>query len=147
MISVGFSGTRRGLTFPQTQAVLAIMHGLEPDEAHYGDCSGGDEEFFLICNDSALSWAKRGVVTIGHPSDLEDQRAHTMPDVMLQPLPPLERNQNIVDKTTHMIIAPWNFQEQLRSGTWATKRYSDKAKRETFIVYPNGGVAHIIWEI
>jgi hypothetical protein len=52
----------------------------------------------------------------------------------------LQRNRNIVDAVQVMIACPRGFEEELRSGTWATIRYARKVGRKLYIIYPDGRV-------
>lgn len=55
-----------------------------------------------------------------------------------EPGPYLWRNHQIVDATSALIAAPFGFEEELRSGTWATVRYARKLGRPVRFFWPDG---------
>jgi len=53
---------------------------------------------------------------------------------------PLERNSDIVADSDLLLATPRFYEEELRSGTWATVRRARKANKPLIIVWPNGKV-------
>lgn len=134
---IGFSGTRRGLTRPQRDALHSLLMEFEPDVVHHGCCVGADSDF------SVLAGTRAGVKIHAHPADLgalTDKDALDWADVTYKPLPPLERNQVIVDESELLIACPAEATEQLRSGTWATVRFARKCGKRVVIIYPDGSL-------
>lgn len=43
MRSIGFTGTREGMTQAQKDVFASLVARIEPDEFHHGDCVGSDE--------------------------------------------------------------------------------------------------------
>lgn len=131
--SVGFTGTRLGLTPEQKLALTGILNAYGYDEAeiHLGDAIGADDEARQIA---------RNVMYFlhGHPSDRDDQRAFGTFDLVEPPLPPLERNRVIVDSAEVLIACPAGFHEEIRSGTWATARYARRVGKPVIIIWPDG---------
>lgn len=132
-MKLGFTGTQRGLSGAQrTQLRELISKGL--DEAHHGDCVGADREFHDIVRVVA-PYAR----IIGHPPDEDYKRAWCIFDESRPTAPYLVRNQQIVNESTEgLIVCPYQMEEIIRSGTWATYRYARKIGRKTIIIYPNG---------
>lgn len=139
---VGFTGTQRGMTGAQKLTVGTMLSDTEGISfARHGDCVGADCEFDYLC-------AVRSINVIAHPCDIEEKRAHC--EVRHEehpyyfhafaPKPPLERNQDIVDESDVLIAAPAGFEEELRSGTWATVRRARRRGIPVFIVLPDGRV-------
>lgn len=106
--------------------------------AHHGDCIGGDEEFHKIC-------AKQGIGIILHPPINETKRAFCKKNVWHENLPKeyLDRNHDIVDECSIMLVGPKSSEEELRSGTWATYRYSIKRGKEIYLIPPTRDVRRI----
>jgi len=131
--SVGFTGTRHGLTPEQKLALIGILNAYGYDEAeiHLGDAIGADDEARQIAR-NVRYWLH------GHPSDRDDQRAFGNFDFLETPLPPLERNRVIVDSAEALIACPSGFSEVLRSGTWATVRYARRTGVPVIIIWPDG---------
>lgn len=50
----------------------------------------------------------------------------------------LDRNHDIVDEVDMLIATPKEYDEQLRSGTWATVRYAEKKDKTIIFIYPDG---------
>lgn len=121
--TVSFTGTQLGMTLLQQTTVgrmLAKLKAKHGDRLYgvHGDCVGADEMFDGLC---AAHGIRRGI----YPSDVEEKRAHCErrgADVLAQPAPPLERNTPIAAAGDLLIAAPKEYDEEMRSGTWATVR-------------------------
>ncbi len=138
-MKVGFTGTRKGMTREQRDVTVMLANLLyqgSVNEARHGLCVGADAQF----NDIA---AKQGFITYGYPaSDVkEGNRAYCHVNFTMPSAPALSRNHTIIDESEVMIAIPKGYEEEWRgSGTWAAIRYSAKAHKPTYIVYPNGKV-------
>jgi hypothetical protein len=133
-LKVGFTGTRRGMTAKQKERFDDILSELRPTEFHHGCCRGAD----IDAHYRAAHWVEK---IVGHPP--VDMSFATLPDgidELRSHLPYLIRNHNIVDETQILIATPAETEPVLRSGTWATIRYAKKAKKKTYIIYPDGHV-------
>jgi hypothetical protein len=139
-MKIGFTGTRDGMTEAQMVAVENILRGFwrERAQVHHGCCVGADATFHETAQ--AL-----GIVTVGHPAYPigHEMRADLECDMMHDILPPLERNQAIVDLTDLIIATPFQDTEVQRSGTWATLRYSFRVNKARCIVTPDGSA---VWQ-
>lgn len=146
MSNFGITASRDGPTVKQVVALSNIMAGIaaitplfyesgetEPVKSvlHHGDCIGGDE----LAHDLAKLY---GFLTHGHPPINNKLRAYRRCDFMEKPLPYIQRNHNIVDSVGRLWVLPNTFDEQLRSGTWATWRYAKKRHVLYTIIFPNG---------
>lgn len=127
-MKVGFTGTREGMSDHQKCEFLIAIKGAT--EFHHGDCIGADEEA------DALARTIKGIQIVIHPPDDPKYRAYCAKsgDIVWEPLPYLERNQDIVDETERLIGAPKNNWEELRSGTWSTVRYARKQGKPILIL-------------
>jgi hypothetical protein len=135
-IRLGFAGTQAGMTAAQRGAVFDYVESILHDVmwAIHGGCVGADEQFHLICE----------VFGIGievYPSNLPGKQSRVIGEVMHRPMNPLRRNGIIARECTHLIAAPKEFVERVRSGTWTTVRYGRKAGRSIVMVYPDGRIA------
>lgn len=126
----GFTGTQRGMTMAQKYALRNLLTNGE-GEFHHGDCIGSDAEAHGIA--TCL-----GYCCVIHPPTNSSKRAWCNAWVMRPMMPYLKRNHNIVDETAALIATPGEFEEQLRSGTWATVRYARKLGRKVFLILPDG---------
>lgn len=137
MSAVGFTATREGLRSNQLRKLREILTDLRAihDTFRHGDCVGGDESGHHL----AVELGYRVVI---HPPANPKLRAFMVADETLEPLPYLERNRVIVDNSAFVIGCP-NGEEQFRSGTWSTIRYSRKTPfdRRTIVIMPNGDLA------
>jgi len=130
MLTVGFTGTRRGMTDAQEEVVRRILIERKPTLARHGDCIGADATFHRIC-------IELGIQVILHPCTLRDQRAFCEgANNVLPEKPPLDRNHDIVNASDFMIATPAEYQDVLRSGTWATIRYA-RSKKRLYIIRPD----------
>jgi hypothetical protein len=137
-MKIGFTGTRRGLTPAQKDALLDTLISLAPEtvEAHHGMCVGADDEFDHLVRD-VYDPANRRIV--GHPPEDQKHYAPAVCDVMWSPKPYLERNKNIVYKCEALIACP-DGPEKRRSGTWSTVRHARSSRKPVFVIWPNGSV-------
>ena len=129
---VGFTGSRHGITDAQAGVLRGLLHQVAM--FHHGDCVGADEAAHDIARES-------GCWITGHPCNLHGMRAHCKCDQLMPPKAPLVRNRDIVNVTNVLIACPETKDEVLRSGTWATIRYSIKEKKPLVIVYPDGDIS------
>jgi len=118
--SIGFTGTRMGMTFNQRARLREILGQCMADHSgavsfHHGDCIGADEQAHAIADELKLR-------IIVHPPEDPKYRAFCQGHVEEDPLPYLERNKNIVSRSYILIAAPKQNYEVARSGTWYTVR-------------------------
>lgn len=130
-MTIGFTGTQRGLTTPQRVALDRVLIALSPTMAHHGDCIGADAEFREMLPDS--------VWVVCHPPDVGRRRAYTAADEFMKPREYVVRNHAIVDACRVLIACP-DGPERLRSGTWSTVRYARRKERRIALVWPSGVV-------
>lgn len=129
-MNVGFTGTQRGMTVGQWDALLRLLMN-RVGNFHQGDCVGSDAQ-------AAHGARCLGFRIIGHPPTIDAKRAFFPADEWREPLSYLERNHKIVIASQEMIATPGEFEEQLRSGTWATIRYARRVGRPLHVIYPDG---------
>lgn len=134
-MKIGFTGTQRGMTTSQYKMVMNILdvYSEKITEIHHGDCIGADRDFHDISTKISLK-------SILHPPLNEYKRAFCNADIVLPKKDYLDRNHDIVDETDLLIATPGENFEVLRSGTWATIRYSKKKQKKVIIIYPDGKV-------
>lgn len=111
-----------------------LREGYTHLEIHHGDCVGADAEFHDICMEV---WPEEGFSLVLHPPENEYKRAFkTAPVQTVRPPKPfLDRNRDIVDEADGMLAAPREMAEKLRSGTWATVRYSRKTSTPLIMLW------------
>lgn len=135
-LEVGFTGTKVGMTGPQLLVVEELLDSFAAGVGgslvfHHGGCIGADIQ-------AAKAARKSGYRTIRHPGNTPDKQDMTfIDDDVWSVLPNLVRNQEIVNVSKLMIAAPAG-PEIVRSGTWATIRYTRKHHKNLWIVWPDG---------
>ncbi len=136
---VGFTGSRDGLSQPQKTAIRQWLKANPPTEIHHGGAIGADGEFAEAAVD-AVAIGEELPNEVCHPSNLKgtQMQACTAEEIR-KPLPPLKRNQNIVNSVDVMLASP-KGPEEVRSGTWSTIRFAKKQKKPLFIFWPDGTV-------
>lgn len=138
MIHVGFTGTRKGMTEAQYNAVHEVVVQLidifGPISVHHGACVGADAEFHAMCSGMGLN-IKQIYQHVPRDTSL---RADLTGGIYELPLPYDERNQAIVDDSHLMIAAPLEEQPQARGGTWQTVRFARTKGNLWRIVFPSG---------
>ena len=132
---VGFTGTRKGMTDHQLDEMKRMLSVFNYDDVvstlHHGSCIGADIEAHVAARE--LGWK---VVT--HPPTDEKHLHVVAADERRTPRPYLDRNHDIVDESDCLIAAPAEFDEVVRSGTWATVRYARKQGKTVLLVLPEG---------
>lgn len=129
---VGFTGTQRGMTPNQLSVVRFYLDGYT--WLHHGDCIGADAQAHQAAR-------RKGLKIHRHPPDNPSKRAFCDFNKDDDPYPYLDRNHNIVNWSSLLIAGPGEFEEQLRSGTWATIRYARKTKTQRIIVFSDGTIS------
>lgn len=131
IVSIGFTGTQKGMSPRQKRELEALLWGLTSCgaqvELHHGDCIGADKEAHDIARQC------HAIVHI-HPARASLKRAHCEGDVMYVEKENLARNRDIVDAGSLLVAAPDGKRERLRSGTWSTVRYARKTNKEVLIL-------------
>ena len=136
MLRVGFTATRKGLTPDQLDTLRYLV--WQVGEYHHGDCIGGDAEIhdYVVGLKHSHIWIHPPVEPLHRAwKDTYPEKGMT---VILEPEPYLNRNHAIVNQTDLLIAFPRLAAEELRSGTWATVRWSRKMHKPRFIVQPSG---------
>ena len=128
--SIGFTGTRDGMSKDQVRLVRKILERYRGTNFHHGDCVGADAQAHDMASDLNYSiWI--------HPGDNDLKRAHKRSHYIYQVKSSLHRNKDIVNSSQLLIATP-KGPEMRRSGTWFTIRYARKQLRTTVIIYPDG---------
>lgn len=138
-MKVGVTGTQFGATADQVATVYKLLSTtLAPvEELHHGDCVGADQQ----CHQLVTSMQSMlDIRTIGHPPVDYSRRAFCKCDELREEKEYLVRNHDIVDEVDWLIVIPRTHHEEMRSGTWATKRYAVKVRKDGCIVWPDGAV-------
>jgi len=135
-MKVGFTGTARGVTKAQGFMLAKILYKLSQKgmtEFHHGDCIGADERAHSLVE------TLPGIKIIIHPPLDDGKRAFCKGHEAREPDEYLTRDGNIVNETQMLVATPGEKEEVLRSGTWATVRRAQKAKKPIWFVFPDGG--------
>ena len=110
-MNIGFTGTRRGMSPRQLDDLRTYLRN-RMGTLHHGDAVGADRQ----AEEIASSY---GYVIRAYPA----VRGHE-----------LERNRVIVAACDLLIAAPYEDDEILRSGTWATVRYARVAHKTVILL-------------
>ena len=134
--SLGFTGTKRGLTANQEHVLRTVMktmreHHLGPRTFHFGDCDGADREAFQMA-------MYNGYLTVAHPPTDSTHRAYCKAHHVECRYAYMTRNQHIVNASDFLVACPNTMQEVMRSGTWATVRRARTKKIAIGIIWPDG---------
>lgn len=125
MTSLGFTGSRHGMTDSQKVNFVYLLGRIQPTEFHVGDCVGADEEAFNLVREF-----RPECKIIGHiPSD-DKLRAFCEYDEEWSPKPYLDRNVDIVDCSDVVTAAP----RKSSRGTKYTMQYCKKSNTELLVL-------------
>lgn len=137
---VGFTGTQVGGLPMQEETLRQLLRDKKPSEFHHGDCVGADAQAHQVVCGLRIDEGLTRIIPHIHPPLDTVKRAWCQWDnaIVYRPRPYLERNHAIVDATDELIAMPKGYEEELRSGTWATIRYARKQGKPVTIIWPNG---------
>jgi hypothetical protein len=130
---IGITGTKKGATGLQLNALEYLINKLEAVSGHHGDCIGVDAQAHELMR-------KLDLYIVVHPPISPKARAFCEGDKILPVKDYLARNRDIVNVVDTLIGVPETKGEQLRSGTWMTIRYARKRRVRTILIYPDGQV-------
>lgn len=133
LTSIGFTGTRRGLSDDQKGALRIFLAPLRPLEVHHGDARGADAEFHQMVRELLP-----GARIVTHPPQNSRHLAFCEGDEERIERPYLARNKDIVRASRLLIAAPRESVEKLRSGSWSTYRFARKTGVTTLLILPDG---------
>ena len=136
--TVGFTGTRRGMTPQQKVAVEQILRKVKPSWTVHGDCVGADTDYHNIAETLRKAFNYDYFRIRIRPCDHESRAWSQNYDEMCAVKKPLLRNKDIVLDAGLLIAAPLQGTEIRRSGTWHTVRFAKSVSLPIAIVWPNG---------
>lgn len=134
-MSIGFTGTKLGMSDKQHWAVVSLMGKFigEHGEFHHGDCEGADVQAARIAN-----WFHYKIVC--HPPMDGKHRGWFKYNTETRPrYDYIVRDRNIVNETNVLIATPHGI-EIARSGTWTTVRYARYLGQPIYIVKRDGEI-------
>jgi hypothetical protein len=139
-MTLGFTGTSRGMMQRQRATVRYLFGELELTDLHHGDCVGADAQ----ADEDAIHYLS-AVNIVVHPPTVSTKRAFRQPRawrLVLDPKPYLKRNRDIVAAGIDGLIAAPKDSVEPRNkrgqGTWTTIGYARQAGRRIWIVFPDG---------
>lgn len=136
-IHIGITGTKEGMTYEQYEVYKKYSNMIGKYTLHHGDCIGVD------CEIQYYTSSNTGNHIVVHPPENKKYQCYrrtTDNMTILKSKDYLERNKDIVNDSDVMFACPKENEEQLRSGTWATIRYSRKMKKPLYIIFPDGAI-------
>jgi hypothetical protein len=148
MLTIGFTGTRHGMTDAQKDQVDKYMDQWiqKTDDlvmVRHGCCEGADEDFTVICN--YIGFPPVGIVA--HPPIIQEwlsNRAMLLSHYRKRPRNYLLRNRNIVYASDRILATPREYESEQKGsggGTWYTIRYARSLNNKPlYIILPDGKV-------
>lgn len=136
--TVGITATRTGLTVQQAEFLTLVLSSGRVVGLHHGDCVGGDADADRLA-------AALGISRTIHPPDNDALRAFCEGELILGPLPYLNRNRNIVHATMPLLAFPGTPVERKFGGTWGTVRYARSCNRPVLVCLPGGSLLLQQW--
>jgi len=137
------TATRQGLTSAQQQMFISVVRNLVCDSFvfHHGAAIGGDAELAYLA--SGFRQQGKTIRIVAWPSNLASQRSSSAvlaSDEVKPEMPPLERNVAMIAGADLLLAFPAGFEEEVRSGTWATIRAAERNGIRVTVVWPNGSL-------
>lgn len=121
------------MTAAQRLAVRSLLVALMPDKVLHGGCVGADDDFDEIASEFQLP--------IGvYPSTVYSKWGKRRSPTVQSPQSPLVRNKLMAYSCNVLIATPKEYNEVIRSGTWATVRYARKYHKRIYLVFPDGSI-------
>lgn len=140
-LTIGFTGTRQGMTAVQYDAALTVMRRLcdgRRVEVHHGDCIGADDELHGIASELGCVVVVRPGINPPHLC------AGCRGAIRHDPESNMTRNRYIVAAADLMLAAPSSRpiggvgNMQVRGGTFATIRMAIRASKPLLAIWPDG---------
>lgn len=133
-LTVGFTGTREGMTAAQRTTLSLLLALIRPARFVHGDAIGADGQA-----DAAARLL--GIERMAMPCTLSRQRAYCATELLWpEILPPLARNRRLAGEVHLLLAAPREAREERRSGTWATVRYAEALHKPVLVLEPDGRI-------
>jgi hypothetical protein len=143
-LEIGFTGSRSGMGTQRQELIPVYLRRYKTAVVHHGMCEGSDTEFHDLVRNNF-----EGISIVGHPPTDKSAYVYRPCDHLWTDKPYLDRNRDIVNEADIMFATPFENQEKLRSGTWATIRYAKKVIKEgkgncwgLYIFRPDGGIEY-----
>jgi hypothetical protein len=139
MKKIGFTGTSRGMTPEQKIRVRELLTQYRiagATDFHHGLCIGADQEAAEIAHLLGYHIIAHPGFNPKNPTNRIYRSEFPHNDEIHAEKPFIKRDHDIVDATDHLIAAPLTWEEEIRSGTWATVRYAEKKNKPRDMVYP-----------
>lgn len=145
---LGFTGTRQGTTDAQRELIRVTIHECaiqaEFSKAKlvfaHGGAEGADFEAHWIAGKSGK--VSQIVIYPAKRAKIARKRFEgkgMLSEVIWKPEDePLKHNGFIVAECSSLLACPAGYEEELRSGTWATIRLAQKKEKRIIIIWPNG---------
>lgn len=144
VLTVGFTGSRLGMTDAQAKSIVEILMAIKPAVVVHGDCVGADADFDALVSEFKIAGVKCRI-EIRPGTDRHGRspyRAYTHNAATIHPPRSyLVRNEDIVKQSDALIACPGGTMPEQRSGTWSTVRKAVKHRVPVYIVMPGGGVS------
>lgn len=144
-LSLGFTGTRNGMTKPQGATLLRLFNQMrEVKEFHWGCAPGADRQAYAIVYHYRPVTLTQFHHHPGYGTPEMEHYVHKPPMFILHDRKPyLARDHDIVDASDILFATPAGFKEEQRSGTWATIRHARRTQTPRMIIWPDG---RRLWE-
>lgn len=141
---IGFTGTRRGMTQPQRDAFVSLLHAHKPAEFHHGGAVGADEEAVVLV-DGLCSWPVEivchpGVSARGGVNPDRSRTAVALSDRVLAEANHFARNRAIVLACDLLLGAVPEAHKLTTGGTWYTLGYAKTVGKRRLVLWPDGTV-------
>jgi len=132
---LGFTETQKGMSDMQKEMIRRFLRSelWDVTEVHHGDCIGADADMHSLAEEF-------DIYTVIHPPSNPSKRAFCKGDKVLTPRAYIRRNHDIVKACDVLIATPWEYEEVMRSGTWATIRNADRTRKTFHIVFTDGSI-------
>lgn len=134
---VAFTGSRKGPTQGQRNSIRRFIESFAREDRDSIIIHGG-----AVGVDSAVHGIamKAGLWVEIYPGPHTSVDILETPAIIHKRAPYLERNHTMVDRCNWVIAVPYEAEEQVRSGTWATVRYARKQDVPVYMIWPDGSI-------
>lgn len=136
MKSLGFTGTRNGMTDFQAAVFEGLLSDLEA--FRHGSCQGADIQAARIVRKTFLCPIK--IIAMPGPDDDPYREKSGVDDETLPGKTHFARNRDLVDASDEIYATPATMTEQRLGGTWYTIRYAVKTGKRVTIIWPDGSI-------
>lgn len=135
---MGFAGALETMGPRQLQRLEAAIRYFQPREFHHGGARGSDEQMHAMVRRLLPACFIVARPTTDYWLLATDYGASGAPDKTLKPKSLTDRTRDLIHACRLIVAAPATMKTKADSNPWVAVRYASFARREIYVIFPNG---------